>query len=126
MRNLRKAERFEDFGRVENPEICVVSGILEDISENGIKASYSVPPSVDLDKEYQVAVRLSRVVDEPLTLIVKPARVFDDDSGNVSVGFSILHSKDSSRLEEYLSKLKEDSANSNSQISAQDNNSLFI
>lgn len=126
MKNLRKAERFEDFGRVENSEICVVSGILEDISENGIKVSYSVPPSIDLDKEYQVTVRLSRVADEPLTLIVKPARVFDDDNGNVSVGFSILHSKDSARLEEYLSKLKEDSANPNSQISSQDNNSLFI
>lgn len=126
MKNLRKAERFEDFGRVENSEICVVSGILEDISESGIKVSYSVPPKIDLDKEYQVVVRLSRVADEPLTLIVKPARIFNDENGNISVGFSILHSKDSSRLAEYLSNLKNDSALSDSQISKSNEDSLFI
>lgn len=127
MKNLRKAERFADFGRVKNSEICVVSGVLKDISANGIKVSYSVPPSIDMDKEYEVDVRLSRGTDEPLNLIVKPVRVFAGSEGETCVGFSILHSKDSSRLEEYLSKLKKDSSLSDgSEFQKSDSSSLFI
>ncbi len=128
MKNLRKAERFADFGRIENSEICIVSGVLEDISTSGIKVSYSVPPSIDMDKEYEVSVRLSRVADAPLKLIVKPVRICNDnDSGKTYVGFSILHSKDSARLCDYLSLLKKDSApeeNPSSEKVAV--NSLFI
>lgn len=127
MKDLRKAERFADFGRVENSEICVVSGVLEDISASGIKVGYSVPPSIDMDKEYEVEIRLSRGADEPLKLIVKPARIFKGGEDETYVGFSILHSKDSARLEEYLAKLKKDSApeeNPSSEKIAV--NSLFI
>lgn len=109
MKNLRKAERFIDFGRIENREICIVGGILEDISTDGLKVSYSVPPSIDMDKEYEVAVRLSRVAETPLRLIVKPVRICNGESPEkIYVGFSIFHSKDSARLEEYLLKLKND------------------
>lgn len=127
MKNQRKAERFEDFGKVENDEICVVSGILEDLSKNGIKVSYSVPPSVDADKEYEIKVRLSRLADEPFTLIAKPVRIFDGEEGKKYVGFSILPSKDYARFENYISLLKNDSAAvENAPANKSSENSLFI
>lgn len=128
MKNLRKAERFADFGRIENRDICIVSGVLEDISAGGLKVSYSVPPSIDMDREYEVAARLSRFAEEPLKLIVKPVRICNDgSSGKTCVGFSIFHSKDSARLEKYLLKLKKDSASAENPGSGKAAvNSLFI
>lgn len=127
MKNSRRAERFADFGRVENSEICVVSGMLEDISETGIRVSYSVPPAIDMDREYEVTVRLSRVSDEALSLIVRPVRIFISEKGQASVGFSILQSKDSARLENYIALLREDASNAKTRIVPQTSNeSLFI
>lgn len=112
MRDLRKAERFEDFGRVENCSFCAVNGVLKDISKTGIKVSYSIPPVIDMDNEYEVTVRLSRGAVSPLSLIVKPARVIESDEGETDVGFSILRSKDTPKLEAYVSRLEEDSVSS--------------
>lgn len=126
MKNLRKAERYDDFGRVECREMCLISGVLLDISKSGLGVSFSIPPVIDLEKEYEVSVRLSRVTDESLLLTVKPVRVYESDSKTIA-GFSILHSKDTARLDSYLKLLKEDLKSENDRLVPQtDDDSLFI
>lgn len=126
MKNLRKAERYDDFGRVECREMCLISGVLLDISRSGLGVSFSIPPVIDMEKEYEVSVRLSRVSDESLVLTVKPVRIYELDSKTIA-GFSILHSKDTAKLDSYLKLLKEDLKTENDRLVPQtDDDSLFI
>ncbi|MBQ0052499.1 MAG: PilZ domain-containing protein [Treponema sp.] len=126
MKKLRKSERFEDFGRVESDELCLVNGVLEDISATGLKVSYSIPPTVDMEKEYEIKLRLSRVAEDALVLMVKPMRV-EQEEDQTSVGFLLLHSKDSARPESYVNLLKEEAQSTNEKIAPQvDETSLFI
>ena len=57
MRNQRNSERFEDFARVICDELCIVSGVLIDISKDGFKAEFNAPCTVDSEKEYLVQIR---------------------------------------------------------------------
>ncbi len=123
MKEMRREERYDDFGRVECDELCIVSGILDDISLTGCKVTYTVPPAVDLEKEYEVRLRLSRKNTESLNLLVTPAWVREED-GKTLVGFSILQSKDSSKLTSYISLLKNDTAEET--IPQEDTQSLFV
>ncbi|MBQ9207213.1 MAG: hypothetical protein IJ158_10960 [Treponema sp.] len=126
MKKQRLSERYDDFARIECPEICIVSGSLTDISESGFKAEFNAPCEVDTEREYMVLLRLSRISTEPLELTVQPVwqKVTD---GKTSIGFSILHSKDSVRLDQYIKMRKDDksSADSNGIITF-DTESLFI
>lgn len=126
MKNLRKEKRYDDFGRVECREMCLISGVLLDISRSGLGVSFSIPPVIDMEKEYEVSVRLSRVSDESLVLTVKPVRIYELDSKTIA-GFSILHSKDTAKLDSYLKLLKEDLKTENDRLVPQtDDDSLFI
>ena len=126
MKNHRNAERFDDFARVYCEELCIVSGILTDISNTGFKADFNAPCSVDKEKEYEIQLRLSRVQEEPLLLLACPMwSKFQD--GKTSIGFSILHSKDTARLEKYIKMLKKDKAEENETgVVSFDSDSLFI
>ena len=126
MKKNRKTERFDDFARVMCSELCIVSGVLTDISEVGFKAEFNAPCNVDSEKEYSVQLRLSRVNVEPLELLVRPMwSKFSD--GKTSIGFYILHSKDTSRLEKYIKMLKDDKISENERnIISYDTESLFI
>ncbi len=126
MKKQRLAERFEDFARVECSELCIVNGALTDISESGFKAEFNAPCDIDNEKEYTVLIRLSRVSGEPLELTVRPIWSHFDD-GKTSIGFSILHSKDSARLDQYIRMLKDDkSSQENNGVVSFDTDSLFI
>ena len=126
MRKQRSSERFDDFARVECKELCVVSGVLTDISKNGFKAEFNAPCEVDTEKEYSVLLRLSRITSEPWELTVQP--VWSGfANGKTSIGFSILRSKDSARLESYIKLLKEEEILKNETNGVSfDNDSLFI
>ena len=126
MKNQRMAERFDDFARIECPELCIVSGVLTDISKTGFKAEFNAPCEVDTEKEYTVQIRLSRIAAEKLELLVRPIWTKFND-GKTEIGFSILHSKDSTRLEQYITLLTEDkTSESESVIPSYDTSSLFI
>lgn len=103
----RGAERFQDFGRVDCQDLCLASGILEDISLKGCKVRFNVPVSFDPDNEYEIKVRLSRETLEPLELLCKPqwSRTVENAT---DIGFEFLHSKDTSRLESYIKILSDD------------------
>ena len=126
MKKDRKSERFDDFARIVCDKLCIVSGILTDISETGFKTEFNAPCNVDSEKEYNVQLRLSRVNAEPLELLVRPVwSKFSD--GKTKIGFSILHSKDSARFENYVKMLKDDkNAANEASIVSFDNDSLFI
>lgn len=126
MKNNRGSERFDDFARVECSELCIVSGALTDISKTGFKAEFNAPCTVDKEKEYTVRLRLSRISVEPLDLTVRPMWS-EFSNGKTSIGFLILHSKDSSRLEQYVKMLKDDeSSESATSALSYDSESLFI
>jgi ERCC4-type nuclease len=104
MEELRQHNRFYDFGRVECSNLCVLPGILTDISLSGLKVTYNAPVSVVMEEEYEVHIRLSKLVDTQLTLLVVPVWKFEQGD-KTQLGFSILWSKDSNKLEEYISML---------------------
>ena len=126
MKNHRVSERFDDFARVVCDQLCIVSGVLTDISKSGFKAEFNAPCTIDNEKEYEIQLRLSRVSVEPLELLAQPMwSKFVD--GKTSIGFSILHSKDSARLEQYIKMLKDDKTDEDETgVVSFDSESLFI
>lgn len=128
MKNHRNSERFDDFARVICPSLCVVSGTVTDISSSGFKAEFNAPCTVDTEKEYEIQIRLSRISTDPLELLARPMwSKFNEEAGKTSIGFSILHSKDSSRLNSYIKILQDDkSSESSDGIVTIDTDSLFI
>jgi len=126
MKNHRNSERFDDFARVICGDLCIVSGVLTDISEKGFKAEFNAPCNIDNEKEYEIQLRLSRVNAEPLELLSRPMWSNFVD-GKTSIGFSILHSKDSARLEQYIKMLKDDKKSEDEiGVASFDSESLFI
>ena len=126
MKNQRTQERFDDFARVVCSDLCIVSGVLTDISENGFKAEFNAPCEIDEEKEYTVQLRLSRITADTLELTVQP--VWSDfTDGKTTIGFSILHSKDSARLDQYIKLLRADkSSEDDTGVASYDSSSLFI
>lgn len=126
MKKQRSSERFDDFARIVCSDLCIVSGTLTDISKDGFKAEFNAPCTIDNEKEYSVQLRLSRINVEPLELIVRPMWSNFVD-GKTSIGFSILHSKDTARLEKYVKMLQEDkSSEDDTRLISFDTESLFI
>lgn len=121
----RKSERFADFGRVECSDLCIVSGVLVDISASGCKVCFSAPADVDLEKEYEISLRLPRTHSEQLLLMVVPVWSKNVD-GKTLVGFSIIHSKDSARLDSYIKMLKEDKRELSDELVEQEDTSLLF
>lgn len=127
MKKQRISERFDDFARIICDQICVMNGRLLDISNEGLKAEFNAPCDIDNEKEYEISIRLSRINTSPFEMIVRPMwSEFAD--GKTTVGFSILPSKDSARLENYIQKLKDDknSEENYKNINLSDPDSLFI
>ena len=126
MKVHRISERFDDFAKVVCADLCIVNGVLLDISKEGFKAEFNAPCNVDFEKEYQVQLRLSRITAEPLDLIVRPVwSKFND--GKTELGVNILHSKDTSRLEKYIKMLKDEENDQNDTgLVSYDSDSLFI
>lgn len=124
--DLRKDTRFEDFGRIECDGLSPVSGILDDISLNGCKVHYDVPVSVNLESDYELHVRLSRDPSEEIILISHPEWVRKTDSTTL-IGFSILRSPDSARLDEYVSQLNAEQKEISDDVVPQEEDScLFV
>lgn len=102
----RQEMRFKEIGRVSANEICSISGILDDISQNGCKIHYQFPVNIDLEKEYELKILPLRNSDEnPLNLICKPQWIKTENE-NTFIGFQILYSPDVNRLTEFINFLK--------------------
>lgn len=101
---LRSQERYEDFGRIECPQICLVNGVLNDISKSGCKVHFDAPVTIDLENDYEIRVRLSHSAQAPLILMCHPQWV-KENSGSADIGFSIMRSPDTARLSDYIALL---------------------
>ncbi len=105
-RNLRKNERFYDFGRADCSLICPVSGILEDISLTGCKIHYDAPVMINPETDYEIHIRLSRASVGTFVLMCHPQWQKEKADGSTEVGFIFLHSPDSTALESYIKQLQ--------------------
>lgn len=121
MEFARQSERFDDFGSVECKDLCFLNGIVRDISLNGCKVIFDIPVEVDTNREYELHIRFPKLSETPLSLMAQPMRVVSDEQ-KTEIGFSILHSKDSSRLESYIKSLQEE----NSAPIVPDESDLFV
>lgn len=104
---LRKNTRFEDFGRIECEDLCPVHGVLDDISMEGCKTHFDAPVTLSFDNDYELCVRLSRFPAEALVLMCHPEWSREKD-GTTEIGFSILRSPDTARLESYITQLHQE------------------
>ena len=69
----RTYTRYKDIGHIIAPELCVLPGIIDDISLSGCKVHYQFPVVIDLDNEYEVKLSPSQNPNEnPLNLMCKP------------------------------------------------------
>lgn len=105
MLDQRKDERFIDIGPVEAPELCVFSGVLEDISLLGGKIRFPALIDVDSSSEITLKIVLSNShLSEPLILIGQPKWSTQEDS-STQIGFSFLRSPGTPVLNAYIEKL---------------------
>ena len=103
----RQHERYSEIGRVSVSELCSLPGILIDISVAGCKIRLPFIISVDMDKEYEVFITLSRVPEEaPLHLLCKPRWVQDYEE-STEIGFMNIYSPDNNRLKEFIEHIKD-------------------
>ena len=104
--NQRKAVRYNDFGRAECEEICPVAGVLGDISVSGCKIHYDAPVDINLENDYEIHLRLSRFISDPLFLMCHPQWQRELEDGAVEIGFVFLRSPDTLKLESYINQLQ--------------------
>ncbi len=100
----RQDPRFEVLGRVQCQEISALPGSLIDISAHGCKIFYSVPVTIHLEDDYTLLIQVADSSTKDLTLICHPAWV-NEDSGQTSVGMTILRSPDSEQLNAFVEAL---------------------
>ena len=99
--------RYEEIGRISAPEICVLPGVLDDISTSGCKIHYSFPVVVDLDNEYDIKISPLHHGDQlPLNLICIPQWTKEQE-GNTYIGMKIQYSPDANRLSSLIKYLEE-------------------
>ena len=110
-KNNRKQERYDDYGRVDCPKICALSGILDDISLSGCKAHFPIMLSVDKDDEYILSIRSSNKYSASQLTMIAHIQWSSFDGQNTSVGFQFLRSPDTPKLASYISLLKDSSEN---------------
>lgn len=108
MKEARKDVRFEEIGRVEAPELCAFSGVLDDISLSGCRVHFPVPVDVDIEdeKEYELKIYPSRANADEIELLCIPCwKTENNDEECSSLGFKIIHSPGTPQLESYIHDL---------------------
>lgn len=103
----RVAERFDDMGKVNCPDLCALAGNLINISKTGLKVRFPVPVSVDLEaqNEYEMKITLAKKIGEaPLSLVCVPQWV-SEVQHETEIGFKALYSPDQNRYMNYVTEL---------------------
>ena len=94
----RTEERFLECGRVEINALCILPGVLDDISITGCKVRFSVPVQVDMEGEYTLRLYLDNMSME---LLARP-QWHTESRGGSGIGFYFLRSKDTPLLTEFI------------------------
>ena len=101
----RKAERFQDFARVEAKKISKLPGILQDLSKTGCRIKFSHNVTIDTSSEFSITITPSPMYKMPeFEIIVKPVwTVASVDS--CKIGFTVLNSVGTRDYLRYIEKL---------------------
>lgn len=110
MDELRKDERFRDYGRVECGEICALPGILCDVSQSGLKAAFCADVSMSMDDEYRLRLRIPGGDPREMRLLAAPAWRSDEPrTGRTHIGFALLRAWDFPRFRRHVGGIEESS-----------------
>ena len=103
----RSGGRYKDFARIDAPELCVLPGMLLDISKTGCRVKFPVPVHINKEDECELNIQPScRQGLKPFSLTVRPVWA-DQPEDNNEAGFSIVGTSDFRRLSNYLDVLHE-------------------
>lgn len=98
----RNNYRYPEIGRIVAPTICAINGILDNISMRGCKIHFPCVFTMDLDKEHEINVHLSRSSkDLPLRLLCKPIWI-EHGPTDTYIGMQYLYSPDEARLRDFI------------------------
>ncbi len=116
MDELRKYERFSDFGRVECKRLCAFPGILCDVSHSGLKTIFDADVSLHFDEsfenesvtdEYELLLHLPRE-SISLRLLAIPVWKYDERrTSRTHIGFSLLPALDFPLYSKYVDGFEE-------------------
>ena len=106
----RKSVRFDDIGKIEAPQICALSGVLDNISKDGCKVRFPLSVAIDLDCEYGlkvIPVQKAGAQAMQFTILCRP-RWVREENGVTEIGFSILKSPEYNRVVAYIERLTDE------------------
>jgi len=99
--------RFKEIGHFLAAELCMLPGIIDDVSLEGCKVHYQFPVTVDLTAEYDAQLSPSQnPAENPLHLKCAPQWVKDSED-KTEIGFKILYSPDGNKLQDFISHLEQ-------------------
>ncbi len=105
MQEQRRDERYDDIGRVDAPNLCPLSGVLQDISMTGCRIKFPVQCTVDMESEVELTITPAhKKAGQPIVLIGQPQWV-KDETDSCEIGLKLLHSPGSRLLGEYIQRL---------------------
>ena len=104
----RVAERYDDMGKIVCPELCALSGSLENISRTGLKIHFPVPVTIDLEaqNEYELRITLAKKIGEPPLVLVCVPQWVREVEHNTEIGMKALYSPDQNRYMAYITELE--------------------
>lgn len=112
----RNATRYEEIGRVDSQELCALPGVMDDISETGCKVHFPVPVTLDMEREYDLTIRMpGKGEASSITLVSRPEWVREQGEGS-ALGFSFLPSQDFPKLQSLIKMLEELSSDEDESI----------
>lgn len=112
LKEKRNDGRYKDYARIDAPELCVLPGMLLDISKTGCRVKFPVPVEINEENECELNIQPScRQGLKPFSLTVRPVWTEEAEDNN-EAGFSIIGASDTRRLSSYLNVLHQASLDS--------------
>ena len=114
----REAERYDDMGKVNCPDLCALSGNLINISKTGLMVHFPVPVSVDIEAQNEYELKISpakKIGESPLVLVCVPQWV-SEVHHETEIGFKALYSPDQNRFMKYIAELADFGKDDNLEI----------
>ena len=107
---LRRAERYAEMGRVDAPTLCMLSGVLLDISSCGCKVRFPMCLEVDTDNEYELKIHSARKDYSSAFSLLATVAWTKNLEHSCEIGFNIIRSPSTPYFNEYIKSLKEEKA----------------
>lgn len=106
MEENRTNTRYKEIGHFLAPALCMLPGIIDDVSLNGCKIHYQFPVTIETNTEVEAQLSPSQNPSEnPLKLICKCQWV-KEENGKTYAGFQILYSPDGKKLQDFIEHLE--------------------